>query len=134
MLPNIVRFYFPICSNMFPFGTYHKGLSTLVKYHREATSLQIFFIIQIYFHALFLNKIGLCFAFFHLKCTETFQRFSKYIGILDLERVGQYWQKPLWYCVLFGSRILELAPSVHLVLRTHRFNFHLVSYNSIFLW
>ena len=38
----------------------------------------------------FLYKIDLCFAFFHLKCTETFQRFSKYIGFLDLERVGQY--------------------------------------------
>ena len=33
--------------------TYHRGLSTLAKYHREAAGLQIFFfIIQIYFHAL----------------------------------------------------------------------------------
>ena len=52
-----------------------------------------FIIIQIYFqvfHALFLYKIGLFIAFFHPKCIETFLSYSKYIGILDLVRVGQY--------------------------------------------
>ena len=43
----------------------------------------------------FSYEIGLFFAFFHVKCTETFYCFSKYIGILDLVRVGEYWQKPL---------------------------------------
>ena len=33
---------------------------------------------------------GLFFSFFSLKCTETFQSSSKYIGTLDLVRVGQH--------------------------------------------
>ena len=45
----------------------------------------------------FSYKIGLCFAIFHEKCTERFLFFSKYIGILCLVRVGQYWQKLLCY-------------------------------------
>ena len=34
----------------------------------------------------FSYKIGLFFEFFHLKCTETFWSFAKYIGILGLVR------------------------------------------------
>ena len=52
---------------------YHRGLSTLAKYHIEAMGLQIFFSSFRYtFMHYFLYKIGLCFAFFHLKCAETF--------------------------------------------------------------
>ena len=28
---------------------------------------------------------------------------SKYIGIIDLVRVGQYWKKPLWYCTAYHA-------------------------------
>ena len=42
----------------------------------------------------FSYKIGLFFAFFSFK---VYRDILKYIGILDLVRVGQYWQKPLWY-------------------------------------
>ena len=33
-------------------------------------------------------EIGLFFAFFHVKCTETFSSFTMYIEILDLVWVG----------------------------------------------
>ena len=56
----------------------------------------------------FSYEIGLFFAFFHVKCTDTYWSFSKYIEVLDLVRVGQYWQKPLWYMSLCGWKYFML--------------------------
>ena len=50
-----------------------------------------FFMIQLYLHE------NLKIAVFQIKCTETFKGFCKYIGTLDLLRVGQYCQGPLCY-------------------------------------
>ena len=59
--------------------TSHRGLSTLTKYHWEAASLQEFShhsdISSFMFY--FSYKIGPCFAFFHVKSTETFESFTK---------------------------------------------------------
>ena len=51
---------------------------------------EVFLSFRYSFMLYFSYEIGPCFAFFHVKCTEEFQSFTKHIGILDLVRVGQY--------------------------------------------
>ena len=78
-------------------------LSTLAKYHREAAGLQIFFssFRYTFMHYFFyINKPLLCVFSFKVYRVE----------ILDLERVEQYWQKPLWYY----KHLKEAAQQSHL--------------------
>ena len=53
----------------------HRELSTLTKYHWVATSLQKFLIIRLHTLYYFYGPvIGSCYAYFLVKCTETFKR------------------------------------------------------------
>ena len=81
----------------------------------------------------FLYEKGLYSACFHFKCTETFLWFSKYAEIFDLVRVGQYWQKPLFYfvsCRILGADSFSMAKTF---IKLH-FDFSTSLFSASYVW
>ena len=73
---------------------YHRGLSTLTKYHLNATGLQ-----KLFHHS------DICSIMQSIK-RQYKVLLRMYTGILDLVKSGQCWQKLLWYSTP-GMRALE---------------------------